>query len=305
MKRSLLPFTRPVFLSLFLLLSCNQNPGSPDPDSKNEPRKLPAAFKDYWFAGQAEITSYELRQARYGEYRDGHAVLVYVTEPFRPDQQVKADESHPDNIQVLKLNRVKKFITGIYPYSIMTSIFYPIFNRQHAIKLSTSVQEWCGHVYTQLNNRSAYEIESHSYFEKEGDQKLRLQKIPMEDELWTQLRMDPSELPTGNFQMLPSLEYIRLRHKELKAYAATATLTRDGDLSVYELQYPELERSLRIEFDTAFPFAIDNWSDTYRSGFGPNAKQMTTTAKRIKTLKTAYWQKNGIKDVILRDSLGL
>ncbi|MEM1407815.1 MAG: septum formation inhibitor Maf, partial [Bacteroidota bacterium] len=39
-------------------------------------------FNNYWYAGKAEITSYELKQSRYGEVHDGEAVLIFVTEPF-------------------------------------------------------------------------------------------------------------------------------------------------------------------------------------------------------------------------------
>ena len=81
-------------------------------------RQLSTAFKKYWYAGKAEITSYKLEQARYGELRNGKAVLIYVTEPFSADKQVKADQNAPSNISVLKLNSTKKFLTGIYPYSI-------------------------------------------------------------------------------------------------------------------------------------------------------------------------------------------
>jgi|GEM_PF-4377681 len=33
-------------------------------------------FKEYWYAGKAEVSSYELEQARYGELRKGHAVFL-------------------------------------------------------------------------------------------------------------------------------------------------------------------------------------------------------------------------------------
>ena len=81
--------------------------------------ELSQAFKDYWYQGKAEITSYKLEQARYGEMRDGNAVLIYVTEDFLPEVQVKADRQNAKNIPVLKLNSTKNFNTGIYPYSIM------------------------------------------------------------------------------------------------------------------------------------------------------------------------------------------
>lgn len=301
---------------LLLLASCGQNTTAPTKDDtpastpsssdvSKEQRVLPKAFGAYWYTGEAELTSYELEQARYGEIREGHAVLIYVTEPFLEGKQVKADQNHPNNIQVLKLNNTKKFLTGIYPYSIMTSIFYPVYAQEHAIKVSASIQEWCGHVYTQLNNREAFELTSHSYFEKEADQQLRLDKTPLEDEIWTQLRIAPESLPLGKVQMLPALEYIRLAHKEIKAYAAECSLTEAAGLSTYKISYPELERTLSIQFGTAFPHVVEGWSESHSSGFGPDARVLTSRATKLHTLKTAYWEKNGNKDVILRDSLGL
>ena len=96
-------------------------------------KPLSEEFKKYWYAGNAEITSYKLEQARYGELREGTSVLIYVTEPFLPEVQVKADRSNSTNIPVLKLNATKKYLTGIYPYSIMSSTFYPVDDNRHAI----------------------------------------------------------------------------------------------------------------------------------------------------------------------------
>lgn len=276
-----------------------------NPPTQNTPKKLTEAFKKYWYAGNAEITSYKLEQARYGELRDGHAVLIYVTEPFLAEKQVKADRDHPENIPVLKLNSTKKFLTGIYPYSIMSSTFYPVYDDQHAIKVSLSVQEWCGHVYTQLNNRDQFEVLSHSYFEGEADQRLTLEKNILENELWTRIRIDPAGLPVGDINILPSLEYNRIAHKEIKAYKATATLTNEGSTSSYSIHYPELERTLTIHFTNAFPYTIEGWSESFKSGFGAEAKVLTSTATKVKALKTPYWQQNGNKDVFLRDSLGI
>jgi len=54
-------------------------------DTPNPRKALSKEFKEYWYAGNAEITSYKLDQARYGELREGTSVLVYVTEPFVAD----------------------------------------------------------------------------------------------------------------------------------------------------------------------------------------------------------------------------
>ena len=48
------------------------------------------AFKKQWYAGLAEITRYELKQAQYRDVYDGDAVLIFVTEDFLSDKHVKA-----------------------------------------------------------------------------------------------------------------------------------------------------------------------------------------------------------------------
>ncbi len=302
-------FLKLLALSVFII-SCKEQPKKallasnfekPIKEISNKPQPLSPEFKDYWYSGEAEVSSYELEQARYGEIRKGKAVLIYVTEDFLPDAQVKADNQNATNIPVLKLNTTKNFNTGIYPYSIMQSVFYPVSNNKHAIKVSSSMQEWCGHVYTQLNNRDTFEVMSHSYFEGEADKNFSLNKAILENELWTQLRMNPKSLPTGNLEIIPSFEYTRMRHTPVKAYKATASLTTNS----YSIQYPELHRKLVINFNPNFPYDILSWEETFKSGFGANAKELTTKATKLKTLKSPYWSKNSNKYETLRDTLKL
>ncbi|MEC7772056.1 MAG: septum formation inhibitor Maf [Bacteroidota bacterium] len=303
------------FLLLILLfMGCKQEnktetstDTAPTTKTKEQPPKNPLSenFKQYWYAGEAEITSYQLEQARYGELRDGKAVLIYVTEPFLPTEQVKANNSNPENVSVLKLNATKKFLTGIYPYSIMSSTFYPVYDNQHALKTSLSVQEWCGHVYSQLNNREKFDFTSHSYFEGEADRAFSMEKTILENEIWTKIRINPDHLPLGDVSMIPSLEFLRLSHQEIKAYNANAQLSSKDGISTYTISYPKLERNLMIHFTADFPYSIESWTEELKSGFGSDAKTLTTSATKIKSLKTAYWQQNDNKNLILRDSLGL
>jgi hypothetical protein len=313
MQRPLKFYSLPFLFLLIAFNACKENSENISiiandmtmSNAKPVKNELSQEFKNYWYAGKAEITSYKLEQAQYGELRDGNAVLIYVTEPFLADKQVKADQSHPNNVSVLKLNSTKKFLTGIYPYSIMNSSYYPVSDNQHAIKLSTSVQEWCGHVFTQLNNRDKFEVNSFSYFESDGDQTMTLDKTDLENEIWNKIRINPNKLPEGNIKIIPSLEYLRMGHKKLKAYDAKAELITEGNLNTYKITYPELERTLSITFSKSFPYGIENWSESFKSGFGPNSQTLTTKATKIKTLKRAYWQENRNSDVFLRDSLGL
>lgn len=311
MKRLPQILTTALFLGMFFS-SCNESTTDVavskksvlNPKEQIKAREISEEFKDYWYGGTAEITSYNLSQERYGELRDGTAVTVFVTEDFLPNRQVKADSYSEKNIPVLKLNATKKFLTGIYPYSIMTSAFSPVSNKGHALKVSTSVQEWCGHVYLQLNNRNKFEIDSYSYFASEGDQEIKVDKTWLEDEIWNLIRINPEELPTGEINIIPSFESIRLRHKKVAAYPAIVSLKQGDSISTYEIKYPGLERDLIVYFNSNFPFEIEKWEET-NAGWNNDTTKLKTTATRMKRIKSAYWSKNDNKDVILRDSLNL
>ncbi|TBW29356.1 septum formation inhibitor Maf [Gramella sp. KN1008] len=286
-------------LLLIFLIGCDEQ------QSTDREFKLSEEFKNYWYSGTAEITSYDLKQARYGEIRDGEAVLIFVTEDFLPKEQVKANAQNDKNISVLKLNSTKKFLTGIYPYSIMESTFFPLNGKEHALKVSASVQEWCGQVYMQLNNRNKFEITGHSYFQGEADQETKLEKVNLENELWTRLRLDHENLPVGEFKMIPSFEYLRLRHQPVKPYEAYAEYYTDEDLNIYSLEYPQLKRSLKIYFSRTFPYTIEKWEESSTSGFGENQKILTTRATKKQSIKTDYWNKNSNKNLPLREKLEL
>ncbi len=261
------------------------------------------AFGDYWYRGQAEITSYALEQARYGEIHDGHAALIYVTEDFSRRKQVKLDRPEAagaDRVKVLKLNFTKKFETGLYPYSMMTSVFSPVdlAADSHALKITTSSQEWCGHTFTQLNRTAdGYRVQEFSYFESEGDQTLTLDGAVTEDELWTTVRLDPGSLPTGEVELVPGTMYLRLSHRPYQAERAIARLepADDGALMVYTLEYPDLGRTLAIRFRGAFPHEVEGWEETY-SG-------LTTRATRIERTMSPYWRQNRVADEPLRREL--
>jgi hypothetical protein len=264
-------------------------------------------FKQYWFAGKAELVRFALEQARYGEIHRGDAVLIFVTEDFLPDKQVKsdsADRARSGALPVLKLNFTRKFNTGLYPYSMMTSVFAPLDldSRAHALKTSTTVQEWCGHTYLQLNlRRGAYGVQSRSYFESEADQDYELPEAWLEDEIWTRIRLAPESLPVGELQIIPGAQQSRLLHRPMEVEQATAKLeTGDGERT-YVLEYPSSGRRLAIRFAAVFPHEILGWEET--RGSGPEA--LTTRAVRTHTLLTDYWSRNRSADAPLRGELGL
>ena len=271
-------------------------------------------FGTHWYQGKAEITSYSLDQARYGEIHSGHAVLIFVTEDFSNRKQVKLDNpsaAGEDAVGVLKLNLTKKFTTGIYPYSVMTSVFTPIDRRSHpkTLKVTTSSQEWCGHTFTQVNLApEAYRIQQYSYFESEGDVSVDIEPVLLEDEIWTAIRLNPEDLPTGRIRVLPGTIFQRFGHTSwdiATAEATRAAVEGDPERMRYVIRYPDHDRELAIEYRREFPHEIDAWEETARSGFGANAKHLTTRATLKRRIWSDYWTQNGVADVGLRRELGL
>lgn len=274
----------------------------------------PKAFNDYWYQGKAELSRYRLKQARYGEIHEGDAVMIFVTEDFLSDRQVKHEFGDDPAYSILKLNATRKFNTGLYPYSLMTSVFTKVdFEHPETAKVTFSGQEWCGHVFMQLNRRNQqFQVREFSYFQSEGDVDTKIKAYPLEDDIWTQIRIAPDQLPLGQLKMLPSLWVTRLLHKSFEPMKVTATLeeakdARFSDQAMYRytLAFEKLNRKLEIYFETSAPFKILGWQDTYRSGFGPRAKTLTTTAVKTHELFTDYWSKNHISDGDLRKELGL
>lgn len=313
------PFIIALFLALSLVTvtqtSCNKTADAKDaehgvtPAEKTvEPFTAGAEWNDYWYRGLAEITSYTLQQGRYTDVHPGNVVNIFVTEDFSKSKHVKLDDpaaAGADKLPVLKLNQEYKFNTGLYSYSSLISIFQPVDlnNYPHAVKVATSVQDWCGIAFLQLNARGKKnEMQQLSYFESEGDRNFSLDQTVTEDELWTQIRIAPEKLPVGKMQVLPGTIYLRYSHQPIKPYPATLTLTPSESIYTYRIEIPELKKTLAITFEKAFPYTITGWEETY-PGF--EGKMLTTTAKLNKRIMSDYWNKHNPADRALREELGL
>ena len=286
--------------------SASARPGLNLPTPESFSKQYPS-FQSYWYQGVAELSRYSVRQSRYGELHDGDAVLIFVTEDFLPGPQVKQERGDsPNAVSVLKLNAYRRFYTGIYPYTLMTSSFTPASTADAAtLKVSSSIQEWCGNVYSQINRRDGgLQVQLHSYFQDEADQESTLPEAPLEDGLWAQIRIDPSKIPTGNREMIPGLDYIRMRHKGLRAYPARVTKTErvetdlvDHPLSSVSVDYAHIGRALTIYHEPEFPYVIQAWEER----IGPQR----TTAVRTHSIMDDYWTHNAADDSAYRAALGL
>ena len=181
-------------------------------------------FGEYWYDGKAEMNGYELTISRYGQSRQGTCVMIYVTEPFHTKKLVKVDDSTREpalTANVLKLNLVRDFQTGIYDYNTMTSVFSWVTDLAPA-KISFSSAEWCGHVYGELRFDDGKISGPYlSYFENESGQ-LEVDRRSggvAEDNLFILLRgLKGDYLAAGKkskVPFLPSLFKSRLAHEEL------------------------------------------------------------------------------------------
>lgn len=265
------------------------------------------AWGKYWFQGKAELSSFELTQYRYGEAREGEAVLIFVTEDFSRKNQVKLDnpnEAGRDKLSVIKMNQTRDFVTGIYPYHMMLSAFTPTKEQSNGVKFSSSVQEWCGQSFSQLNLKSgnSYSGKLFSYFEKEGDQSFSVNGLA-EDDIWNLIRINPNQVPTGSVQMLPSLFYQRFTHKALESQEAFVRVQSISEnRSQVEVTYSTGSRVLKIDFENEFPHQIMGWEETDTRSDGT---QEVTKATRKGLKVVDYWTKNKVEDEFLRRELNL
>jgi hypothetical protein len=279
-------------------------------------QSAPADPGAVWKQGKAEVSRYALSQGRYRENHEGDAVLIFVVEPFSRTKHVKVDDwqaAGDDLVHVLKLNQTRHFNTGLYPYSLMLSTFTPFDTEtpQPLLKITTSVQEWCGHAFTQINRREdRLDVTGFSYFESEGDRKERVRPVMTEDEIWTRVRLTPDKLPTGTLELLPGTFYARLAHKPLRPEPATAEQIRPepeafdpAKVRGYRISYTGgIDRVLTLWFEIAAPHGIVGWEESYTDVAGI---RLTTRAKRTHAKWIDYWTRNANADRALRPELGL
>jgi hypothetical protein len=272
-----------------------------------------------WGDGKAELAAYDLVMPRYEELRRGTAVTIFVTEPFSDSLRVKADPGrHPDSdvFQVMKLNLVRDFPTGIYDYNLMTSVFIALQPTRQlapggAAKVSFSSQEWCGNVYQQLvirPPRAEYDV--HSYFDGEADQ--RRQQAWRSDALaedavllWARGLAAPfmNAGETREVSLLPSLMAARLEHAApswksatLSVAAVPQSVTVPAGTFDTEVRSVEIRdgRTWTIFVERAAPHRIIRWSVIDGE-----------EGQLVGSDRLAYWKMNGSEFTSAVERLGL
>jgi len=284
-------------------------PAEPEASASSE-------FWAHWGDGRAEMNSYAVTVQRYGEPREGELVLIYVTEPHDRRRWIKDDSAEaPNRLEVLKLNLSLKFLTGIYPYSVMTSVFSPVddwgMERFRPAKIGQSVQEWCGHHLHQIwPGDEAMRSLRISYFASEGESLTRSDVPPgtlYEDGLLIQLReLDGPFAGGADWQgwIVPSLWNVRrgispaepvearIEREEILPESGGPADAEGVALIRFTLRYGDYWREYDV--DSHEPRRIVGW----RTSLGD-------TVRLVETRRLPYWTENDPGGRRLRTELGL
>lgn len=295
-----------------LLCSCASIPTATG--GAAQPAVAPAGFWEHWGDGQAELNGYQIQQPRYGEIRTGEGVSVFVTETFTHAQRLKSDGGHSDEYPVIKFNDVRDFQTGIYDYNAMTSAFVRLDGADALglpVKVSFSMQEWCGHVWDQiLVDQSRWSRVGHSYFDGEGDASTS-GDLPngavFADALPIYVRGLAGELIAPGAQrsltLFPRLMAARLTHRP--AQPVQATLSRSKAPATVTVPAGSFEVDLftvAISGGTTTTYAVERASPyrLVRWEVDNGERGELTGTTRLK-----YWQTVREGDEALRQQLGL
>ena len=283
-----------------------------------EPTTSEVGFDARWQDGRAELDGYRYSIVRYGELRQGQAVMIFVTEPWSESKRVKVEDASrtpADTFEALKLNLVRDFQTGIYDYNTMLSLF--VRTRDFSpVEVSFTSAEWCGHVYHKVRfDHDMVSEELRSYFEDESG--TRRHEVPKdgvpEDALFILLRgLKGDYIDRGgsrDIKLLSGMLESRLRHRSLAW--TTARITRSSETVevpagtwtgaiLYEVVLENGRRG-RFWIEPGGDRRILKWTWT---GVGANA-EARETGELTGSVRTAYWKENALGDERLLRSLGL
>ena len=264
-------------------------------------------FWDHWSDGRAELSGYELVQPRYGEARKGRAVLLFVTEPYSRSRQVKVDRydpRNPDHTTALKLNHVRKFQTGIYDYSVMTSVFVDPVRDFEPLKVTFSSQEWCGHVFEDARFTNGTKVDVDSYFEGETEVTSLPAAVP-EDALLIHLRnlasLEIDQRPR-TLNLLGAALHRRLKHRPARVFSTRVEWSGPepvtvpaGTITAHAATYRRQDGSnCTVQVEAAYPHRVVGWRCTDGE-----------SAKLLGTERLPYWKTSREGQEALLGRLGL
>ena len=310
-----------LILTMLVVLAASQHLAHAAAPANTSTAASDPEFGSWWHDGRAELDGYRYTVQRYGHERAGRAVAIYVTEPFSRARHVKLDDparTPRDAVEVLKLNLMRDFQTGIYDYHTMLSVFATTADFS-PLKVAFTSSEWCGMVSEELHKSDRELLHRvSSYFEGESTQ----QPLPLpaggvqEDALFICLRgLRGAWLAPGESRRVPFLAssfHRRLAHQP--AIWQTATITRlmapgtvavpagSFECMVYEVR-PADGRIGRFEVERSYPHRIVRWQ--WQAAPGGSPLGGTDAAELTGTTRLEYWRTHDPGDERLLSEIGL
>jgi hypothetical protein len=289
---------------------------------------LADTFDSHWQDGKAELNGYHYTVTRYGQRREGSAILIYVTEPFSESRRVKVDDpkkNPKDVVEALKVNFVREFLTGIYDYHTLTSVFTRTRDFSPA-KITFSSAEWCGHVFEEMLFEKYHIADRYlSYFDGESDlRRLTHREDSLtEEELLVRIRglrgdwIRPGE--RKSIPLLPSAFIRRLTHRPL--VWTTARIERGRGVETVRVPAGRFETSLitvrtedrvgKFWIESTYPHRIIRWEWTASGNASAAARSGGDPAEGLDqgeltgSTRLAYWTLKGPGGERYRLELGL
>ena len=216
---------------------------------------------DWLDQGKAEFNVYDATVIRYGHPREATITHVWVKEPWDAKRGIKWDGEGQGDFEVVKLNQIISYQTGLYRYEQAWSGFWKR-GTAGLVKWSLSHHEGCGNTFKQARIAHGKADYVHfSYFEGEGDGRREID-VPagavFYDELPLKLRLtaahgltDPVTLP-----LFPTV--IHSKAGPMEPAPATIRQTRRGRGEV-EFEVQHAGGTDRLVYETKIPFKLLRW----------------------------------------------
>jgi len=233
--------------------------------------------------GKAEVNIYDATLMKYGQARQGTVTQIWVKEPWDAKRGIKWGGEGSADFEVIKLNHVVSYATGMYRYEQMWSGFWKR-DSAELVKWSLSHHEACGNTFKQarLSDGKA-EYVHFSYFENEGDGREELVIPPgavFYDELPLKLRLLVSVGLSEAFTVPLFPTVIHPKAGPMKPNPATIRQIRSDNAEV-EFEVKHLDGIDRFVFETNAPFKLLRWELA-------DGGKLTLR----KSLFTDYWNQN-------------
>ncbi len=237
--------------------------------------------------GKAEYNIYDATIRRYGLPRRGTVTHVWVKEPWNDRLGIKEAGEGKGDYEVIKLNQIISYPTGIYRYEQMWSGFWRR-DRADLVKFTLSHHEACGNTFKHLRlDGDKATFVYFSYFEGHGDGSVAFTPSVgtlFYDELPLKLRLlvEGSLLQPMTVPLIPTV--IHAKSDRMEASAATIHERRreQGEVE-FVVQHPG--GTDRLVYETTPPFKLLRWEMADGSSLHLR-----------KSLFTDYWNKNHPSD---------